>query len=60
MGGSLPPFVTLVKDSMELVDNTALKFHCSHDVAKTITQYIDKSELIGESDNHSSASVLGH
>jgi len=57
MGGSLPPFVTLVKDSMELVDNTALKFHCSHDVAKTITQYIDKSELIGESDNHSEVLV---
>lgn len=42
---------------MELVDNTALKFHCSHDVARTITQYIDKSELIGESENHAEVLV---
>ena len=38
---------------MNIVDNTALRFHCSHDVAKQITTYIDKSELIGAEGGHS-------
>lgn len=42
-----------VKDSMQIVDDTAIHFHCSHDVAQYITTYIDKSEIIGVKGNHS-------
>lgn len=42
-----------LKGSMNIVNDTALRFHCSHDVAKQITTYIDKSELIGAEGGHS-------
>jgi len=54
--GAVPPIRNTqfsLKGSMNIVDNTALRFHCSHDVAKQITTYIDKSELIGAEGGHS-------
>jgi len=54
--GAAPPVRNTqfsLKGSMNIVDDTALRFHCSHDVAKQITTYIDKSELIGAEGGHS-------
>ena len=54
--GAVPPIRNTqfsLKGSMNIVDDTALRFHCSHDVAKQITTYIDKSELIGAEGGHS-------
>jgi SNF2 family DNA or RNA helicase len=54
--GAVPPVRNTqfsLKGSMNIVNDTALRFHCSHDVAKQITTYIDKSELIGAEGGHS-------
>ena len=54
--GAVPPIRNTqfsLKGSMNIVNDTALRFHCSHDVAKQITTYIDKSELIGAEGGHS-------
>ena len=36
---------------MEIVHNTALRFTCSSDTAEAISKYIEKSELIGQTDS---------
>jgi SNF2 family DNA or RNA helicase len=32
---------------MQIVENTAVRFHCPSDIANTITRYIEKSEVVG-------------
>jgi SNF2 family DNA or RNA helicase len=37
---------------MEIVDNTALRFLCSHEIADQIDKYIAKSEYLGQREQH--------
>lgn len=42
---------------MQIVDDTAIRFFCAHDMAQAITTYIEKSEVIGVQGNHSEVVV---
>lgn len=42
---------------MNIVEDIAVQFHCSHDVAQTIKASIDKSEVLGAQGSHSEMMV---
>ncbi len=52
MGVGGNPTTNKLKDSMDIVDDIALRLYCSHDMADQITKYIDKSEIVGTTGNH--------
>ena len=51
--GDVPPgrYIQL-KGSMKIVDNTALRFHCAHDLADELKSRIEKLEVISSSGSH--------